>query len=308
MPRTKVRGICHLKPVVPTTLTTMQDETVRLRIELAYDGSNFHGWATQPGLPTIQEAVETSLYTIFRQAIQTTVAGRTDAGVHAEKQVLHCDVPAIRWNKLPGHHPTRTPQAALVAKLNGILGRQSGAIRILAADIAPKGFDARFSPLSRSYQYRIVQGNPNPLTRHFTYTYPKPLNIDLMRQEISEIQGIYDFGSFCKPRPGATTIRTIHEFNITATEQLLTVNLTADAFCHHMVRSLVGALLQVGDGTRTPGWLQKRLDTPVRDSHMAIAPAHGLILQAVHYPDDDKLAERAQQTRAKRESMNQTAD
>jgi tRNA pseudouridine38-40 synthase len=283
-------------------------DTHRIRIDLAYDGTTYHGWAAQPGLPTVQEAVETGLATIFREPINVTVAGRTDAGVHAARQVIHCDVPVQRWDQLPGNSPDRAPELALVSKLNGVLASESGAIRILEAQIAPPGFDARFSPVARSYVYRIAVGHPDPLTRHFTYHHRKPLDTELMKAEIDGLGGLYDFGSFCKPRPGATTVRTLQHFAVESHDDLMMVRLQADAFCHHMVRALVGALLQVGDASRAPGWLRDRLAQPVRDSQMVIAPAHGLILEAVHYPDDDQVAARAAQTRAKRATPRQSFD
>lgn len=279
----------------------------RIRVDLAYDGTQYHGWATQPGLPTIQETVETGLTTIFRQPVVTTVAGRTDAGVHATGQVMHFDIAIPLWDKLAGTRPYRSPDLALVSKLNGVLAREDGAIRILSARIAPTGFDARFSPLSRSYQYRIAT-EPDPLTRHFTYYHRKLLNVDLMAAEIAGLEGLHDFGSFCKPRPGATTIRTLQHFSITTETPVLTVRLSADAFCHHMVRALVGALLCVGDGSRQPGWLRQRLAHPVRDSHMMLAPAHGLLLEKVHYPGDNQVGFRAAQTRAKRSSVPSSSD
>ncbi len=275
------------------------DTTFRIRVDLAYDGTSYHGWATQPGLPTVQETVEMGLGKIFRQPIKTTVAGRTDAGVHAARQVIHFDITPQLWERLSGHNPPRPPEDALVTKLNGVLGRENGAIRILGARLAPPGFDARFSPLSRSYRYRIT-ADPDPLTRHFTYHHRKPLMVETMAAEVAGLEGLHDFGSFCKPRPGATTIRTLHNFSVETDDSLITIRLRADAFCHHMVRALVGALLQVGDGRRQPGWLRDRLARPVRDSQMVIAPAHGLILDQVEYPDDEQVASRAEQTRAKR--------
>lgn len=285
-----------------------QTSTHRIRVDLAYDGTDYHGWATQPGLPTIQEAVEQGLATIFRKSVATTVAGRTDAGVHARRQVLHFDISQHLWQQLSGYSRQRPPEAALVSKLNGVLGRHSGAIRILAARIAPQGFDARFSPLSRSYRYRISNGHPDPLVRHFTYHHRKPLDAQRMIDEVADLQGLYDFGSFCKPRPGATTIRTLQQFDVHADADLITVTLTADAFCHHMVRALVGGLLQVGDGSKPPGWIHHRLANPTRDSNMVVAQAHGLILARVNYPDDEFVSDRADQTRARRDVTSRSCD
>lgn len=280
----------------------MNDDTLlRIRIDLAYDGTTYHGWATQPGLPTVQETVEAALAIIFRHPVAVTVAGRTDAGVHAANQVIHFDIAKYRWYKLVGNAPHRLPEEAMVAKLNGVLAKESGAIRILTAQQTVPEFDARFSPLSRRYRYRINIGTPDPLTRHFTYHHRKPVDVVRMVTEIQDLTGLHDFGSFCKPRPGATTIRTLQNFTVEPTGDLVILHLAADAFCHHMVRALVGALLQVGDGTRPPGWLQDRLFHPVRDSNMALAPAHGLILDGVDYPNADGVGQRARQTRAKRD-------
>lgn len=279
-----------------------EETTLRVRIDLAYDGSAFHGWATQPEVPTVQDAVETGLATIFRHPVRVTVAGRTDAGVHAANQVIHFDIAQERWQKLSGNKPLRQPEEAIVTKLNGVLARRSDAIRIHSARVVPPEFDARFSPISRRYRYRISNGLLDPLTRHFTYHHRQPLNIGTMAAEIEGLSGLFDFGSFCKPRPGATTIRNLHVFAVEATDDLITVWIAADAFCHHMVRALIGALLQVGDGSRAQGWLRERLDQPVRDSHMSIAPARGLILDEVLYPTDDEVGQRARQTRAKRDT------
>lgn len=282
--------------------------TSRIRIDLAYDGTPYHGWAKQPTLATVQGVVEEALAMIFRQDLPVTVAGRTDAGVHATRQVIHCDVPTDRWHALVGQQVQRKPAEALVSKLNGILGKQRGAIHVLDAQLAPAGFDARFSPLHRTYRYRIVHGTPNPLTRYFTYQHRKPLDVALMQAEIQDLHGLYDFGSFCKPRPGATTIRTLLGFELETHDNSVHVLLCADAFCHHMVRALVGALLQVGDGTRPSGWLRNRLAEPVRDSNMMLAPAHGLTLEHVEYPPAEMLAARAATTRATRDPRRLTCD
>ncbi|GAA2028848.1 tRNA pseudouridine(38-40) synthase TruA [Yaniella flava] len=289
-------------------LSMTQDSTYRIRVDLAYDGTSYRGWAKQPGLPSVQAAVETGLETIFRGPIRTTVAGRTDAGVHAAHQVIHFDLTTDQWHKLPGHTPQRAPEEAMVSKLNGVLAREAGAIRILTARIAPEGFDARFSPVSRSYRYRITHGTPDPLTRHYTYTHRRALDVEAMITETNGVEGLHDFGSFCKPRPGATTIRQLETFAVEVAQDAIIVRLTADAFCHHMVRALVGALLMVGDGSRAPGWLQDRLAHPVRDSHMALAPAHGLLLETVHYPADTEVGQRADETRARRTTTSSSCD
>src|SRR5699024_10811029 len=157
-----------------------EQNTHRIRIDLAYDGTPYHGWATQPGLPTVQEAVEAGLAPILRQAVNVTVAGRTGAGVHAANQVIHSDVEQSRWQNLMGNRSTRPTDHAVVPKPHGVLARQAGGIRSLAAEVVPAGFDARCSPISRQYRYRINNGTPDPLTRHFTYQHRRPLSFETM--------------------------------------------------------------------------------------------------------------------------------
>src|SRR5699024_9271716 len=235
----------------------MNDDTIlRIRIDLAYDGTSYHGWATQPGLPTVQETVEAGLATIFRLPVAVTVAGRTDAGAHAANQVIHFDIAKHRWHTLVGNAADQRPEEATAAKLSGGHAKEAGAIRILNAQQTEREFAARFAPLSRRHRSPIKIGTPAQLTRHFTYHHRKPVEVGRMATEVQGLTGLHDFGAFCKPRPGATTIRTLHNFELETIGDLVIVHLAADAFCHHMVRALVGALLQVGDGTRPPGWLR----------------------------------------------------
>jgi tRNA pseudouridine38-40 synthase len=262
---------------------------VRLRIDLAYDGTDFRGWATQPGLRTVQAELESALATVLRlPGVSVVCAGRTDAGVHARGQVAHVDVP-------PGALAEDPP--ALERRLNGVLASD---VRVRRVAVAADGFDARFSPLWRRYAYRICDGVPDPLTRGHVLSWPRPLDVDAMNRTSAELLGLRDFASFCKHREGATTVRTLLELSWARSGDRLVGTVRADAFCHHMVRSLVGCLVTVGEGRRPAGWATEILAARVRDATVTVVPAHGLTLEEVAYPPDAELAERAGLTRDRR--------
>ena len=293
----------------------MSGALVRLRIDLAYDGAPFSGWAAQPSLPTVQGTVEAALELVLRHPVRTVVAGRTDTGVHARRQTVHVDVPADAWETV-ARRAEIDPGAALVRRLNGALNRvlgkdrsavglqpAAGAVVVHDAAVAPAGFDARFSALSRSYAYRIsdAASGHDPLTRGFAWWVNEELDVPAMNAAVTDLLGLNDFLSFCKPRDGATTIRELQSASAERDDSgLVTVRLRADAFCHHMVRSVVGAAARVGQGRYAQDWLGERLDARVRDARVLLAPPHGLVLEAVEYPADHELASRAEQTRAKR--------
>lgn len=261
---------------------------MRLRIDLAYDGTDFHGWAAQPALRTVQGTVEAALATILRvPEVSVTCAGRTDAGVHARGQVLHVDLAA--------------PEVAgLLRRLNGVLPPD---VRVRRVAAAPDGFDARFSALWRRYAYRVADDATvvDPLARRHVLAWPRPLDLDAMNRAAAPLVGRHDFASFCKQREGATTIRTLLDLTWSRDDAGLAVaTVRADAFCHSMVRALVGCLLAVGEGRREPGWAEKVLRAGARDPSVGVVAAHGLTLEEVAYPDDAALGERADQTRAKR--------
>lgn len=290
----------------PTTDETYTP-TQRVRIDFAYDGTPFAGWAKQPGLITVQSVLEAALALIFRQPTYTVVAGRTDAGVHALHQVIHIDVPTDRWNNLPGRTDD-TPERALRRKLRGALsrtlataekelgmpGRLDGtlqrAITISSCQAVPDTFDARFSALERSYRYLIEdnqdeQGS-NPLYRHLAWHINKPLNLELMNSAAQNLLGLHDFLSFCKPREGSTTIRELRELTFTRREDgLVEAVIRADAFCHNMVRTLIASLVMVGEGTKDEAWLISRITEPVRDSQVRLAAPRGLALNSIVYPE-----------------------
>jgi tRNA pseudouridine38-40 synthase len=219
---------------------------------------------------------------------ELTVAGRTDAGVHARGQVAHADVPSASWE-------TGGPAAA--RRLARVLPAD---VRVRAIDRAPDGFDARFSALWRRYSYRVCDdpAAADPLRRHDTLWYPRPVEVTRMNEAARACLGEHDFAAFCRRREGASTVRELLRLDWARTEPGVAVaTVVADAFCHNMVRALVGGMLSVGDGRRTPAWLAGILAGRVRDPSVVVAPPHGLCLEEVSYPPDPDLAARAQATR-----------
>ncbi len=264
----------------------------RLRIDLAYDGTNFSGWATQPDRRTVQEIVEVALSTVAQSPAQTIVAGRTDAGVHATGQVIHVDV------------PESLELEDLAYKLNRILDED---VRINAIEIAPTAFHARFSALRRYYEYRILDENKviQPMARLNTASWYRPLDVDLMNRASSLLLGTHDYAAFCKFREGGTTIRTLETYQWRRDhEGYLVADVIADAFCYSMVRNLVGAIVCVADGRKDPEWITTLLENKERVSDSLVFPARGLTLYKVDYPDAAELLERAKKTVARREEEN----
>ena len=275
---------------------------VRLRLDLAYDGTDFSGWARQPGLRTVQGEIEQALGRILRlgEPAMLTVAGRTDAGVHARGQVAHVDVPETSLRELDGNRgPLSVDErlSALVRRLAGVLDPD---VRIYRVSVAPEGFDARFSALFRRYAYRVSDApcGVDPLRRREVVWHNRPLDIDALNTAATRLLGEHDFAAFCKKREGATTIRELQRLDwAREPDGVLVATVVADAFCHSMVRALVGALLAAGDGRRPVEWPGEVLRRGVRDSGVHVAPAHGLCLEEVGYPDDADLAARAAATR-----------
>ena len=270
---------------------------VRLRLSIAYDGTEFSGWAAQPGQRTVQGVVEAALGTVLRIEPPTlTVAGRTDAGVHARGQVCHVDVPEDAWRAAPGRSDRR-PGDALIRRLAGVLPPD---IRVLSAEQAPPGFDARFSAIWRRYAYRVGDSpaGVDPLRRSCVLWHPRRLDLAAMNAAASGLIGEHDFAAFCRAREGATTIRTLTTLHWDRAEGGLAVaTVQADAFCHNQVRALLGALLTVGDGRRPIDWPARVLAARARDSAVSVLPPHGLTLEEVGYPPDEQLAARAAEAR-----------
>jgi tRNA pseudouridine38-40 synthase len=284
--------------------------TTRVRLDIAYDGTDFNGWAKQPGQRTVQGELEAALATVFRRsgaAPTLVVAGRTDAGVHARGQVAHLDLTDAQLRQLAGSRPPRPLDQApsvLRDRLNGIAGLRSDVV-VRSAAFAPPGFDARFSPVWRRYAYRIADAlaERDPLLRRHTLWYPAPLDVDAMNAATAVLTGLHDWAAYCRPRERATSIRELQRFDWDrGPDGVLTARLQADAFCHSMVRALVGAAVAVGEG-RLPGERMRTLrDEAVRVNEFKVMPAAGLTLTEIGYPADDDLAGRAEQTRAMRES------
>lgn len=273
-------------------MTAAEDDVVRLRIDLAYDGTEFSGWARQPGRRTVQQTLEDALALVLRVGeMRLTVAGRTDAGVHARGQVAHLDLDAelaASW-----------PADQLARRISRLVPDDVVVHRISPA---PPGFDARFSALSRRYVYRIDDRLPmrDPLRRREVLWWPRILDADLMRIATHELIGEHDFAAYCKPREGATTIRTLQELVVHRGDREIECQVVADAFCHHMVRALIGSLLVVGEGRQPPEWPAELLRHGVRDPRVPVIAAHGLSLEEVTYPPDAELAARAATARTVR--------
>ncbi len=271
---------------------------VRLRLDIAYDGTDFAGWATQAGQRTVAGVLDDALSTVFRAAVITRAAGRTDSGVHATGQVAHADIPA---SALPQAYP-RTVRPGedefgpLVRRLGRLLPED---VRVVGIVRAAPGFDARFSALRRHYSYRLSTApyGVEPHESRFVTPWPRPLDVDAMAAAAHELLGLHDFAAFCRRRDGATTIRELQRLDVSCAGDRVTVQVSADAFCWSMVRSLVGALLAVGEHRRDAAWCTALLSATRRSSDFAAAPARGLTLVGVDYPPDEQLAERNLVTR-----------
>jgi tRNA pseudouridine38-40 synthase len=265
----------------------------RLRIDIAYDGTAFFGWATQPDRRTIQDLVEEAIARISRSDVESVVAGRTDAGVHATGQVIHVDLPDALFSDGLSYIDLRY-------KLNRILDED---VRIMQISDAPSGFHARFSALRRIYTYKILDANEviPPLSRYDVAPWYRPLDADLMNKASALVMGHHDFAAFCKFKEGGTTIRTLEKYQWHRDETgLLVAEVVADAFCYSMVRNLVGAVVCVADGRKDPSWMAELLANKERVSDSLVFPARGLSLTQVDYPSDQELLDRAKVTIGKR--------
>jgi len=273
----------------------------RLRLDLGYDGGAFSGWARQPGRRTVQQVVEDALSRVLRlpEPAQLTVAGRTDAGVHARGQVAHVDVPASCWH---------TAAASALRRISRLLPAD---VRLARIEPADPGFDARFSALCRRYSYRVSDdpSGPDPLRRHDTLWYHRPVDVPVLNEAAGRLLGEHDFAAFCRRREGASTVRELLQLSwVRVTDappapagppgaSVLVGTVVADAFCHSMVRALVGALLKVGAGAQPADWPSRVLAGRVRDPAVPVVAPHGLCLEEVRYPAPAELARRACATR-----------
>ncbi len=315
-------------------------QVMRLRLDISYDGTGFCGWARQPGLRSVQAELESALRSALRIdpaiPVRVAVAGRTDAGVHALGQVCHADVPAAAWLSSvgpPRPGPTRTgssgagrgvqgPSDAVRRRCNGLLATD---IRVRAIEPAPPGFDARWSAAWRRYLYCVADrpDAQDPVTRGHVLWRSRELDVPAMNAAAAPFLGEHDFTAYCRARRGASSVRTVHEIRWVrpappasggglpgvgprparpAAGLPVEFWVRADAFCHSMVRSLVGVFLAVGEGR----WPEQRpaelLEAGFRAPIIEAAPAHGLTLVEVSYPpalDLDAQAERARRFRGR---------
>ena len=281
------------------------DGSIRLRLDLAYRGAPFHGWARQPGLLTVQGRLEEALSLITRQPAQLTVAGRTDAGVHARGQVAHLDVPQEVWISLSRgrEENDQVRGERLRARLEGLAGRGlNGALAIKQVRVVSRDFDARFSALSRTYRYLICDDPraQDPCRLDIART-SSPLEETTMQVAAQALCGEHDFLPFAKPREGATTVRTLHSFNISRPGAgIVQAMIRADAFCHSQVRFMMGALIEIGRGKYEPNWIGELLAAGVRDQRVLLADGRGLTLWEVAYPPEDEYALQAQKAKVVR--------
>jgi tRNA pseudouridine38-40 synthase len=264
--------------------------SIRLRLDVSYDGTAFSGWAIQPSRRTVAGELLTALGRLIGADVPVglTVAGRTDAGVHATGQVCHIDLPMATWNEL---------QASLLRRLAALMPADA---RVRAATPVPGTFDARFSATFRRYAYRVADTpwGPEPLRRHDTIGWVRPLDLGRLREAADGLIGEHDFAAYCKRKDHATTVRAITQLEWHRDRDGVAIaTVQADAFCQAMVRSLVGAMLTVGDGRREPTWPATLLTLRERSSAITVAPAHGLTLVAVGYPEEAEYARRADATR-----------
>ncbi|MBS1698979.1 MAG: tRNA pseudouridine(38-40) synthase TruA [Actinobacteria bacterium] len=295
---------------------------MRIRLDIAYDGTHFRGWAKQPGLRTVQGTIEAALARIVgpAEAIagaarsagaapsagpRLVVAGRTDSGVHATGQVAHVDLDPQQWARVASRNGRAAgdPAGSLAPRIRGVLGQYPD-VTVSRTSLAPEGFDARFSAVWRRYRYRLADARTgyDPLLRHDTTTIRAALDEGSMDAAARTLIGLHDFAAYCKPREEATTIRTLLDYRWTRDDTgVLVAEVKADAFCHSMVRALVGACAAVGEGRLEVSDLARLRDEVTRTSAFKVLAARGLTLTEVGYPADDLLAARAEQTRNRRD-------
>ena len=264
------------------------DGLIRLRLDIAYDGTDFSGWAVQKDLRTVQGEVTRILRLLTQSEVELFSAGRTDAGVHARGQVVHCDLTPRQAGLLRG-----------AERINRALPED---IRIRSLSLAPDGFDARFSAIWRRYTYRICDDSTrmNPLLRRQVLWHPHLLDLEAMNDAAEGLLGLHDFAAFCKPRDFGSTIRTLEQLAWHRDGDFCVMTIQAEAFCHSMVRSIVGAMLPVGDGRKPTSWPSQILADKERNVGLTVQPAHALTLEEVGYPPEDQLAARQLVTKATR--------
>lgn len=268
---------------------------LRFRIDFAYDGTHFSGWAKQPDQRTVQGELESALSGLTRNHVDLVIAGRTDAGVHATGAVAHFDLPELdKYGK-------KWSVQDLGYRLNRMLTDE---VRIKSVSLAPANFHARFSALRRTYIYKIADGQMlvDPLKRFDITTWYRHLDLSRLNEASSRLLGEHDFATFCKPGGSGTSIRRLEKFHWERLgDATLLATVTADAFCYSMVRNIVGAVVCVGEGRYEPEWISTLLANKTRVSESMVFPGRGLTLVSVEYPKDADLAARAEVTIRRRD-------
>lgn len=262
----RARGSAIARPVV--------------RLLIAYDGSAFRGFAGQPRHRTVQGVLEEALDRVLGAVPELSVAGRTDAGVHARGQVVSFRASGGRSGR--GAADEIPDLDRLQRALNGMLAPE---VVVGSAAFAPPGFDARRSATAREYLYRVNEGSvPDPFDARFVWHHPGAVSLSQMRAAARDLTGEHDFASFCRaPQEGRSTVRRIDRLAISRRDDRLAFSVRGNAFCHQMVRSLVGTLIDVGEGRIEPDAMPAVLEARDRAAAGRVAPPHGLTLERVIY-------------------------
>lgn len=241
------------------------------RLDLAYDGSGFHGFAKQAGgVRTVQGVLEAALARIFQQQVTVGIAGRTDTGVHARQQVVSFEA------------ERDVPPSQVRRAITSMLGPEVVATACL---LVPAGFSARFDARARTYRYHVLDSEvADPLRRHTTWHVPQRLDVAAMNRAAGGFVGEHDFATFCRRKEGRATVRTVFESSVRReSADTVVFEIRAKAFCHQMVRSLTGFLVEVGRGRRSPDGVADLLDARDRAVVPSPAPPSGLVLWQVEY-------------------------
>ena len=271
MGRRRLKATTRTPPTAHSDVL-LRDPRLNLRLDVAYDGSSFHGFARQRDVRTVQGEVESALQKIFSREVRTTGAGRTDAGVHALGQVMNTR-----------DAPDEVDPGTVLDSLNGMLGP---AMAFTDCREAGDRFDSRFSARSRTYVYAILEGRvPDPFLAWQALHHRELLDVEAMNEAAGHLLGVHDFGSFGRVEEGRSAKRTLYELKVWRARNLVRLRARANAFIHQMVRSLVGTLIQVGEHRRTPDEIVEVLRARDRAAAGPVAPSHGLCLVSVEYDD-----------------------
>jgi tRNA pseudouridine38-40 synthase len=249
---------------------------MRIALGVEYEGTHYHGWQDQGNIPTIQRSLETALSKVANQPVQITCAGRTDRGVHATGQVIHFDTQTVR------------KPDAWVLGANSYLPPD---VSVRWVKIIDENFHARFSAISRHYQYVIYNHAIRPsISRSVVTWHYRELDVERMAEATKYLLGEHDFSSFCATNyQSRTAKRDIRFLTVSRKNNLIVVDIVANSFLQHMVRNIVGVLMEVGEGKRSPYWCKEVLDAKNRTVAGETAPPHGLYLVQVAYPDQFQL-------------------